>query len=60
MRDRGETQTAQDAPAREVDADLWEKARLVSPHRRKVHTGPRIDADVLDWFKAKGAVGRRG
>ena len=54
MRSRGETKTAADAPAREVDADFWEKARLVSPDRRKVHTGLRIDADVLDWFKAKG------
>ena len=54
MRDRGETRTAADAPARPVDATFWREARLVTPERRKVHTGLRIDADVLDWFKAKG------
>ena len=54
MRDRGETRTAADAPARPVDETFWRKARLVAPGRRKVHTGLRIDADVLDWFKAKG------
>ena len=50
----GETKSAPDAPAREVDADFWEEARLVSPERSKVHTGLRVDADPLDWFKAKG------
>jgi uncharacterized protein (DUF4415 family) len=43
-------------PACQVDETFWRKARLVAPKRRKVHTGLRIDADVLDWFKTK----RRG
>jgi len=54
MRDRGETATAPDAPAHEVDETFWNEARLVPPDRRKVHTDLRIDADVLDWFKAQG------
>lgn len=45
---------AADAPEREVDEAFWATARLVEPDRRKVHTGLRIDADVLDWFKASG------
>ncbi|MGH6881575.1 MAG: BrnA antitoxin family protein [Hypericibacter sp.] len=54
MRSRGETATAANAPTREVDAAFWATAQLIAPDRRKVHTGLRIDADVLDWFKAKG------
>lgn len=54
MRGRGETRTPNDAPEHEVDEAFWEKARIVSPERRKVHTGLRIDADVLEWFRAKG------
>jgi uncharacterized protein (DUF4415 family) len=54
MRNRGETLTAPDAPEREVDEAFWDAAQLIPPDRRKVHTGLRIDADVLDWFKAKG------
>jgi uncharacterized protein (DUF4415 family) len=37
-----------------VEADFWEKAQLVPLQRRKVHTGLRIDSDVLDWFKSRG------
>ena len=54
MRRRDRAPTAPDAPEREVDEAFWETARLVQPDRRKVHTGLRIDADVLDWFKARG------
>jgi uncharacterized protein (DUF4415 family) len=54
MRNLGETETATDAPARAVDEAFWKEAQLVLPSRRKVHTGLRIDADVLDWFKAQG------
>lgn len=54
MRDRGETRTAKDAPEREVDEAFWATAQLIEPDRRKIHTGLRIDADVLNWFKAKG------
>jgi uncharacterized protein (DUF4415 family) len=54
MRNRGETTTRADAPARAIDEAFWSEARLMPPDRRKVHTGLRIDADVLDWFKAQG------
>ncbi|WGF89526.1 BrnA antitoxin family protein [Marinivivus vitaminiproducens] len=55
MRERGETQTAANPPKFDVDEEFWANARPVVPHRPKVHTGLRIDADVLDWFKAQGA-----
>lgn len=51
---RGAEAPAADAPEREVDEAFWATARLVEPDRRKVHMGLRIDADVLDWFKASG------
>lgn len=54
MRRRDDAPTAADAPEREVDEAFWAMARLVEADRRKVHTGLRIDADVLDWFKARG------
>ena len=41
-------------PRSAVDEAFWETARPVQPDRRKVHTGLQIDADVLDWFKARG------
>lgn len=53
MRERGESRTRPDAPAFELDEDFWRNARVVRP-TRKVHTGIRIDADVLDWFRAQG------
>jgi uncharacterized protein (DUF4415 family) len=53
-RDRGETRTSPDAPARAVDEAFWRAAAPVVPPRPKVHTGLRIDADVLDWFKGRG------
>ena len=54
MRRSAEAPAAADPPEREVDEAFWATARLVGPGRRKVHTGLRIDADVLDWFKARG------
>jgi uncharacterized protein (DUF4415 family) len=53
MRERGEGQTRSDAPTFELDEAFWQKARVVRP-TRKVHTGIRIDADVLEWFRAQG------
>ena len=53
MRERGQSQTRADAPTYELDDDFWRNARVVKPGR-KVHTGIRIDADVLDWFRAQG------
>ena len=54
MRARGETRTAPDAPTVEVDEDFWRNARVVTPAAPKVHTGIRLDADMLAWFKAQG------
>ena len=54
MRRSAEAPAAAAPPEREVDEAFWATARLVEPDRRKVHTGLRIDADVLDWFKARG------
>ena len=54
MRRSAEAPAAAAPPEREVDEAFWAAARLVEPDRRKVHTGLRIDADVLDWFKARG------
>ena len=53
-RRRAQAPAAADAPEREVDEPFWATAQLVEPERRKVQTGLRIDADVLDWFKAHG------
>ena len=53
-RDRRETETREDAPVYPVDEAFWERAKLIEPRRAKVHTGLRIDADVLEFFKAQG------
>ena len=44
------------APEREVDKAFWDTAQLIPLDPRKVHTGLRIDADVLDWFKVRGRL----
>jgi len=55
MRERGDyVPTRPDAPEIEIDEAFWRDARVVSPPRPKVHTGLRIDADVLAWFRAQG------
>ena len=54
MRAQGETRTAPDAPTIEVDETFWQNARVVTPQAPKVHTGIRLDADVLAWFKTQG------
>ena len=53
MRERGETQTRPDAPTFEIDEDFWNGARIVEP-RNKISVNMRLDADVVDWFKAQG------
>lgn len=54
MQARGDyVPTPPDAPVHEIDEAFWREARIVRPVR-KVHTGLRIDADVLDWFRAQG------
>ena len=55
LRDQGKTATRADAPRYAVDESFWENARVVLPDGRpKVHTGIRLDADMLDWFKSQG------
>lgn len=46
--------TRPDAPAVEIDEGFWRVARVVHPAGPKVHTGIRLDADMLDWFKSQG------
>jgi uncharacterized protein (DUF4415 family) len=46
--------TRKDAPEPEIDEAFWEKARVVTTPQRKVHTGIRLDADVLVWFRSQG------
>lgn len=53
-RARGETRTRSDAPARAVDDDFWRDARVVMPPPGKASVHLRLDADVLDWFRAQG------
>ncbi len=54
QRDRGLTGTRVDAPERAVDSDFWASARVVMPPPGKASVHMRIDADVLDWFRAQG------
>lgn len=44
-----------DPDALPLGEDFWATARVVVPRRiPKRHQGMRLDADVLDWFKAQG------
>lgn len=41
------------AATREPSVDFWKRAKLVMPETKKsVHL--RVDADVLNWFRAQG------
>jgi uncharacterized protein (DUF4415 family) len=53
MAARGEhAPTRPDVPVASPDESFSRTAELVTPRRAtKVHTGLRIDADVLAWFK---------
>jgi uncharacterized protein (DUF4415 family) len=42
-----------DPDAQPTDADFWKNARVVVPPGKRPVT-VRIDADVLEWFKARG------
>ena len=53
-RARGKTRTRADAPARPVDDDFWRNARVMMPPPNKASVHLRLDADVLDWFRAQG------
>ena len=54
MRDQGNSvSTRPDAPTVELDEDFWRHAHVVAPPgKASVHL--RLDADVLEWFKAQG------
>lgn len=53
MRRLGLDQTRPDAPIYEVDEEFWANAKIVYPSTKaSVHL--RLDADVLEWFRAQG------
>lgn len=37
-----------------LDATFWKNARVVMPGQGKRQLTLRLDAEVLDWFKAQG------
>jgi uncharacterized protein (DUF4415 family) len=39
---------------RPVDDDFWRDARVVMPPPGKASVHLRLDADVLEWFRAQG------
>ena len=44
-----------DPDAQPLDDAFWQKAVVVfSPRVPKRHQGMRLDAEVIDWFKAQG------
>ncbi len=53
-RREGRTRTRPDAPARPVDAEFWQLARVVMPPPGKAAVSLRVDRDVLDWFRSQG------
>ena len=53
-RQKGRTQTRADAPARAVEPEFWQSARVVMPPPGKAAVKLRVDRDVLDWFRAQG------
>ncbi|HME22653.1 MAG TPA: BrnA antitoxin family protein [Acetobacteraceae bacterium] len=53
-RARGKTRTRANAPAYPVDETFWRDARVVMPPPNKASVHLRLDADVLEWFRAQG------
>ena len=51
-REQLEAAIAADPEERDLQMD-WSKAKLVIPQPKK-HINLRVDADVLEWFKAQG------
>ena len=53
-RARGEDETPHDAPEAEpLGEDFWKQARVVVPGpKTSVHL--RLDADIVEWFRAQG------
>jgi uncharacterized protein (DUF4415 family) len=45
-----------DTAAPPPDEEFWRTARVVMPEPRiaKRHQGMRLDAEIIDWFKAQG------
>jgi len=44
-----------DPDALPLDDEFWGNAHVVFPsHIHKVHTGIRLDEDMLQWFKSQG------
>jgi uncharacterized protein (DUF4415 family) len=54
MRERGETQTRDDAPTLSLNTEFWENARVVMPPSGKSSVHLRVDSDVLQWFREQG------
>jgi len=53
-RARGNTGTRADSPVYPVDEDFWRNAKVVMPPPNKASVHLRVDADVLEWFRAQG------
>ncbi len=53
-RRQGKTKTRPDAPKHAVEPEFWASARVVMPPPGKASVHLRLDADVLDWFRAQG------
>lgn len=55
LRQQGKNRTQADAPEYPVEEAFWTKARITMPSDQpKIHTGIRLDADMLTWFKDQG------
>ena len=58
MRARGDDKTRTDAPEAEpLGNAFWKHARRVNP-RDKTEVRLRLDADLLEWFRAEGEKGQ--
>ncbi len=53
-RRQGKTKTRPDAPEYAVEPEFWATARVVMPPPGKASVHLRLDADVLEWFRAQG------
>ena len=53
-RKKGRTHCYANAPVRPVDEDFWRDAHVVMPPLGKAPVHPRLDAPVLEWFRAQG------
>jgi uncharacterized protein (DUF4415 family) len=52
---RGEDATQADAPAADVVGDkFWANSVVIEPEARKTSVHLRLDAEVLEWFRAQG------